>query len=39
MPDHFRLGFGVTEEGFADGLQKIADHLTTLAGKAANVSV
>jgi aspartate/methionine/tyrosine aminotransferase len=28
MPEHFRLGFGVTEKGFADGLQKIADHFT-----------
>jgi len=28
MPEHFRLGFGVTEKGFAEGLQKIADHFT-----------
>lgn len=40
MPEHFRLGFGVTEKGFADGLRRIADHLTSLAGKgAASVSV
>jgi len=25
MPEHFRLGFGVTEEGFAKGLERIAD--------------
>jgi aspartate/methionine/tyrosine aminotransferase len=30
MPDHFRLGFGVMEEGFETALQTIADHLTTL---------
>jgi aspartate/methionine/tyrosine aminotransferase len=38
MPQHFRLGFGVTEKGFADGLQKIADHLRTLAPKAVSDS-
>ncbi|HEX6715773.1 MAG TPA: aminotransferase class I/II-fold pyridoxal phosphate-dependent enzyme [Pyrinomonadaceae bacterium] len=31
MPEHFRLGFGVTEAGFESALQKIADHLTTIA--------
>lgn len=39
MLEHFRLGFGVTEKGFADALQRIADHLTTLAGKAVSTSV
>jgi hypothetical protein len=39
MPDHFRLGFGVTEKGFADGLQRIADHLTTPADKAVSTTV
>ena len=38
MPDHFRLGFGVTEKGFADGLQRIADHLTTLPDKAVSTT-
>ena len=28
MPEHFRLGFGVMEEGFGNALQRIADHLT-----------
>jgi aspartate/methionine/tyrosine aminotransferase len=27
MPEHFRLGFGVTDEGFGTALQRIADHL------------
>jgi len=27
MPDHFRLGFGVAEEGFAQGLERLADFL------------
>ena len=31
MPEHFRLGFGVTEKGFAEALQRIADHLMSLA--------
>ena len=30
MAEHFRLGFGVTEEGFGTALQRIADHLSTL---------
>jgi aspartate/methionine/tyrosine aminotransferase len=34
MPDHFRLGFGVMEKGFGDALQRIADHFTSLVGKA-----
>lgn len=38
MPEHFRLGFGVIEKGFADGLQRIADHLTTLADKAVSTT-
>jgi aspartate/methionine/tyrosine aminotransferase len=38
MPEHFRLGFGVTEKGFGNALQKIADHLTTLTGKAFSTS-
>lgn len=39
MPEHFRLGFGVTEKGFADGLQRIADHLKTLVDKAVSTTV
>jgi len=31
MPEHFRLGFGVTEAGFETALQRIADHLTTIS--------
>jgi len=31
MPEHFRLGFGVTEEGFGNALQRITDHLTSLS--------
>lgn len=27
MPEHFRLGFGVTPEGFATGLKTISDYL------------
>jgi aspartate/methionine/tyrosine aminotransferase len=38
MPEHFRLGFGVTEKGFADGLQNIAEHLKTLAPKVASTT-
>ena len=38
MPEHFRLGFGVLEEGFENGLQRIADHLTTLTGKAVSTT-
>ena len=38
MPEHFRIGFGVTEKGFADALQRIAEHLTTLAGKSVSRS-
>ena len=34
MPEHFRLGFGVTEVGFETALQKIADHLTTISSTA-----
>lgn len=33
MPEHFRIGFGVMEEGFGNALQKIADHLTSLRSK------
>lgn len=36
MPEHFRLGFGVIEKGFADALQRIAALLTSLSGKAAS---
>ena len=38
MPDHFRLGFGVTEKGFADGLQRIADQLTSLTNSAVSTT-
>ena len=38
MPEHFRVGFGVLEEGFENGLQRIADHLTTLTGKAVSTT-
>lgn len=38
MPEHFRLGFGVTEKGFANGLQNIAQHLKTLAPKVASTT-
>ena len=38
MPEHFRLGFGVTEAGFGTALQKIADHLTTLPITAASTA-
>jgi len=31
VPDHFRLGFGVTEKGFAAGLQRISDYLKSLS--------
>jgi aspartate/methionine/tyrosine aminotransferase len=27
MPEHFRLGFGVAAEGFASGLERVADYL------------
>lgn len=36
MPEHFRLGFGVLEEGFGAALQRIADHLITLPVEAAS---
>ena len=39
MQDHFRLGFGVTENGFAEALQTIADQLTTMADKAVSTAV
>lgn len=35
MPEHFRLGFGIAEEGFAKGLERIADFLQTRRGAAA----
>jgi len=38
MPEHFRLGFGVMEEGFATALQRIADHLTSLPVSAASTA-
>lgn len=38
MPDHFRLGFGVTEKGFANGLQRISDHLRSVVGKAVSTT-
>lgn len=34
MPDHFRLGFGVAEKGFAEGLERVADFLRTRRGAA-----
>ncbi|MBV9927876.1 MAG: pyridoxal phosphate-dependent aminotransferase [Acidobacteria bacterium] len=38
MPEHFRLGFGVAEKGFAEGLEIIAGHLQTRRGVAAGVT-
>jgi aspartate/methionine/tyrosine aminotransferase len=38
MPEHFRLGFGVMEEGFGTALQRIADHLTSLPVSAASTA-
>ncbi|HMF58043.1 MAG TPA: aminotransferase class I/II-fold pyridoxal phosphate-dependent enzyme, partial [Pyrinomonadaceae bacterium] len=38
MPEHFRLGFGVMEEGFAQGLERFADFLKDRAHAAANPS-
>jgi aspartate/methionine/tyrosine aminotransferase len=35
VPEHFRLGFGVAEEGFARGLERIADFLKARRGAAA----
>lgn len=35
MPGHFRLGFGVMEEGFAEGLRRIAGALRGRGGAAA----
>jgi aspartate/methionine/tyrosine aminotransferase len=32
MPEHFRLGFGVAEAGFARGLGRLADFLKSRAG-------
>jgi aspartate/methionine/tyrosine aminotransferase len=31
MPEHFRLGFGVAEEGFAQGLERLSDVLKSHA--------
>jgi len=38
MPEHFRLGFGVMEEGFGTALQRIADHLASLPISAASTA-
>jgi aspartate/methionine/tyrosine aminotransferase len=38
MPEHFRLGFGVMEEGFGNALQRIADHLTAAPISAASTA-
>lgn len=38
MPEHFRLGFGVMEEGFGNALQRIADHLTASPISAASTA-
>lgn len=38
MPDHFRLGFGVAEEGFARGLERFADFLKDRRAAAASPS-
>ncbi len=35
MPDHFRLGFGVAEQGFGTALERIADHLASVSVTAA----
>jgi aspartate/methionine/tyrosine aminotransferase len=38
MQDHFRLGFGVAEEGFAGGLERFADFLEARRAAAASPS-
>lgn len=38
MPEHFRLGFGVMEEGFGNALQRIADFMTSLPISAASTA-
>jgi aspartate/methionine/tyrosine aminotransferase len=38
MPEHFRLGFGVMEEGFGTALQRITDQLTSLPISAASTA-
>ena len=38
MPEHFRLGFGVMEEGFGAALQRIADLMTTFPISAASTA-
>src|SRR5689334_3360324 len=38
MPEHFRLGFGVMEEGFGTALQRIADHLASVPISAASTA-
>ncbi len=38
MPEHFRLGFGVMEEGFGNALQRIADFMTSLPINAASTA-
>ena len=38
MPEHFRLGYGVTDEGFGSALERIADHLATLKGTAFSIA-
>ncbi|MGH9941262.1 MAG: aminotransferase class I/II-fold pyridoxal phosphate-dependent enzyme [Pyrinomonadaceae bacterium] len=38
MPEHFRLGFGVAEEGFVTGLERIADFLQARRSVAARPS-
>jgi aspartate/methionine/tyrosine aminotransferase len=37
-PEHFRLGFGVAEEGFAKGLDRVADFLRARRGAPARPS-
>ncbi|HEV2915085.1 MAG TPA: aminotransferase class I/II-fold pyridoxal phosphate-dependent enzyme [Pyrinomonadaceae bacterium] len=37
-PDHFRLGFGVAEEGFSRGLERFADFLKTRGRAGASAS-
>ena len=36
MPNHFRLGFGVAEEGFAEGLSRVGEFLKTRTLRAAH---
>lgn len=36
MPDHFRFGFGVIDEGFARGLERFADFLRSRAAASAS---